>query len=512
MAGSKSSTFNSSILNHSVGTSHATTTPLSPPLPFTVVLLSSLRRGQLSLSSGGGLDAVLCSALFLFPPSLSLSPLLWWLARAMSTVDEHEEVAWASESPDRSVSPSDSRSRSKFRRHKYPRSQAQVSSRREPVAKLTPAKTPAEDTPSQEATLNENDRPVLCFPALDVTNELNTKLLQALFKAVHPKGSYTHEMFMILCAHNGSKSDAVKGGIWQVVRGACSQYGIAYKDFVSYEHQWYEAMDRLAKMYGVTESLNFLGQGRCICVGAASRSEERKKALALSCLIAYTYEHRDLQAQVAAYNEGIDKVLRALSQAAYSAKGKIAEYCGIRLITALLVCTVPTQPTPSPSDTESYELPDINRYPRTFLSNDMDFQQSSPSRSENAVNQDRQGATLHDKEPAVRHSIRSRVPPPPRPPTRTPRLTPPGAMERTSEEGSRLRGRTPSTSQPPWKVRRTNAKSDAGHTDRPWALVRPTGAAGAHRAGHTIPSALVRAPPERERVGQYKTFNARYRR
>ena len=432
----------------------------------------------------------------------------------MSTRDGYEDDAWGGRSPERSVSSSESRSRSRFRRHLYPRSRAQVSSRREPVAKLTPARPPIDPVESHEAALRQTDRPVLCFPAIDVRNELNSKLAQALFKVAHPKGPYTHEVFMILCAHNGDKSDAAKGGIWQVVRGACSHYGIAYKEYVSYGHEWYETIGRLVRTYDVTESLNFLGQGRCICVGAASRSEERKKALALSCLIAYTYEHRDLQAQVAAYNEGIDSVLRALSLAAYTAKGKTTDYRDLRLVTALFVCTASTHPVPAPDkaedDAEDYELPEINCYPKTFVSNDVAFHDASPSRDVGADGHESRGSTRHIKEPASRHSIRGRVPPPPRPPTKLTRSAPNDAKDRASGSATHPRDGTPTASQPPWKVRRTNAKSGAEHMVNPWASAGPTEVTRAQQRKHSISTVPLMALPERERVEPYRTFNARY--
>ena len=201
-----------------------------------MVSLSSRQRGQLSLLLGGGLDPIYVSTRSVSLSTQPLHFLFLWLPviRAMSTRDGYEDDAWGGRSPERSVSSSESRSRSRFRRHLYPRSRAQVSSRREPVAKLTPARPPTDPVGSHETSLRQTDRPVLCFPAIDVRNELNSKLAQALFKVAHPKGPYTHEVFMILCAHNGDKSDAAKGGIWQVVRGACSHYGIAYKEYFSY--------------------------------------------------------------------------------------------------------------------------------------------------------------------------------------------------------------------------------------------------------------------------------------
>ena len=198
-----------------------------------------------------------------------------------------------------------------------------ASPQRKPAARLTPASDTVAKATDDGHALSNKDRTVLSFPALDTSDDKNRNLWTTLSKVAAPRGPYTHEIFFVITVHNGTRADTSKGSIWTIIRGACNNYQIGYKELVGYDHDWYPVIANMMTNYNIDTSLAFYGHGRSNCVGAAPRSDERQRSAALSGLIAHACEHKDLGKQIADYDEGVGNILRALSNVKHTARGRI---------------------------------------------------------------------------------------------------------------------------------------------------------------------------------------------
>ena len=65
-------------------------------------------------------------------------------------------------------------------------------------------------------------------------------------------------------------------------------------------------------------------------------------------MIAHACEHREIAQEIAAHDEGIASILRALHAVKHTQHGRVITYRGIKVATAFVLCaTGPAQPPPS---------------------------------------------------------------------------------------------------------------------------------------------------------------------
>ena len=332
---------------------------------------------------------------------------------------------------------------------------------RQPTPSLVPTKGASSKTSDSAHEPVTRASITVSFPALNTDDSTGRSLSAALSKIARPQDAHTHEFFLVISVHNGVRSDTSPGSVWPIIKNACYSYGIGYKEYSGSEHSWYPTLEKILTNYEIDVEFIFYAHGRSICVGVSSRSDERQRAAALSGMIAHACEHREIAQEIAAHDEGIASILRALHAVKHTQHGRIITYRGIKVATAFVLCaTGPAQPPPS-SATMPLEAIHIDDYERVCF--DIPAISRATTMTAREAEGDDEAKDLRTARKKRHDKTRERESAPPQGKSRG-KATPRKARHDTWKEQQEDHEEDRLTI-PPWKRSRPNAKSFSRRND-----------------------------------------------